>query len=446
VPQGLTVLCAITPGEEERLRAVLRAIGNDIRGRKLNEAVERPHIDFPSSLRIHFARFAILEDPERGPLRKRLLYSSNYDGDLDGHLAELTAITSDMDAIWGACEGYAGAAHFAAFIRSHAHQPEAFYIAFREETVGSIQDAAAVRRLTAPLLDAASVGPLPAMLSRLSPGDPTWLIEIRRASAAATRTLAGALAWLIRALPIPLDLYRAIVRCGLRNVFAGGMQIIASLDRYAVFRLLNRIFRNHVQAIASPYSSVELDNCAVRVPLVPGDEIPVGQDLQAPPTFREDVVTQNQLTVVTVVQPGQVDRVRAVMAAIDSYARRLSPRGSLIGISTIHFVRWVLFDNGRRLMLLSDYDGSWESYIDEFAVMILSGLDAIWQTSYGYPPEGAKDLPAFKRFLRRHQVPSDVFYSAYPEETVLNIVNDRAFAAACSEASTGLAGRFLRQV
>ena len=86
-----------------------------------------------------------------------------------------------------------------------------------------------------------------------------------------------------------------------------------------------------------------------------------------PPAYREDVVSQNQLTLVTDIRAGQVDRVRAVMAAIDSYARRLAPPGSLIGISTIHFVRWLVIDDGRRLMMLSDYDGSWESYIDEFA-------------------------------------------------------------------------------
>ena len=78
--------------------------------------------------------------------------------------------------------------------------------------------------------------------------------------------------------------------------------------------------------------------------------------------------------------------------------------------------------------MLSDYDGSWESYIDEFAEMILSGLDAIWNTAIGFPPDGARDLPAFKRFLRSHQVPAEIFFSAYPDETVLNIVNDRALA------------------
>jgi hypothetical protein len=71
--------------------------------------------------------------------------------------------------------------------------------------------------------------------------------------------------------------------------------------------------------------------------------------------------------------------------------------------------------------MVSDYDGSWENYIDEFAEMILSGLDAIWETSFGYPPDGARDLPAFKRFLRLHQVPSELFFSAYPNTTVQNI-------------------------
>jgi hypothetical protein len=146
------------------------------------------------------------------------------------------------------------------------------------------------------------------------------------------------------------------------------------------------------------------------------------------------------------VRDGQVDRVRAVMAAINSYSRRLAPPGSLIGVSTIHFVRWLLLDEGRRLMMVSDYDGSWESYIDEFAELILSGLDAIWETSHGYPPDGARDVPALKRFLRSHQVPSDVFYSAYPEETILNIVNDRALASACLDEPADRVGDLLARL
>jgi hypothetical protein len=166
---------------------------------------------------------------------------------------------------------------------------------------------------------------------------------------------------------------------------------------------------------------------------VGGDEIPTA--FATAPTFREDVITQNQLTLVTVVDPEQAHRVKAVMAAIDSYARRLAPPGSLIGISTIHFVRWLLVDGDRRLVMLSDYDGSWENYIDEFAEMILSGLDAIWETSFGYPPDGARDLPAFKRFLRSHQVPAEVFFSAYPDQTILNLADNLRLARAMDTAS-----------
>jgi hypothetical protein len=224
----------------------------------------------------------------------------------------------------------------------------------------------------------------------------------------------------MRAAPIVLDVVRAVTRFGVRNVLAGVNRIIASLDRRPLFRFLNRITRNEMPPRRSSYSSVALDHCAPYAPLVAGDEVPSAL-LSLPAGYREDVITQNQLTLVTVVAEGRSDRVRAVMSAIDSYARRLSPPGSLLGISTIHFVRWLLIDGGRRLVLVSDYDNSWENYIDEFAEMILSGLDAIWETSLGYPPDGARDLPSFKRFLRSHQVPAEVFFSAYPDQTVLTI-------------------------
>ena len=429
-PRTLTVLAAIRPGEEEPLRAILRPIGDDIKGKRLEPGAVR--IEFRHSRHIHFARFVILDDPDRGPDRKRLLYSANYDGELDGHLAELIAITSDMDAIWGRVEGYTGPAAFAAFIRAHVQEPAAFYVAFRDETVERVHDAIAFRRLAQTLIDDAAS--LAALLPRLSSGAPAWATgQVRPWIVAATERV-------FRALPIVADLFKAVARHGVGNVLRGARRIIASLDRDPLLRWLNRLTGNHLPAQRSPHSSVWLDHCLVPVPLVPCDEVPSGLDLQIPPTFREDVIAQNQLTLVTVVMPGQVDRVRAVMAAIDSYSKRLSPPGSLMGISTIHFVKWLVIDNGRRLMMVSDYDGSWESYIDEFAEMILSGLDAIWETSYGYPPDGARDLPAFKRFLRSHQVPAEIFFSAYPEQTVLNIVNDRAFA----HASAGAAGGPLR--
>jgi hypothetical protein len=388
----LTVLAPIQRGEETALGGILRAIGDDIKGRRL-AAGERPHIDFRRCPRTHFARFAILNDSDRGAGFTRLLFASVYDGDLDGHLAELVAATSDMAAIWGSCEGYAGTAGFGAFVRRHALEPEGFYIAFRDETVASIQRAISGDRRP----------PRPSLAPRLVGG-------YRR---------------VIRALPILADVVRAVARFGLAQVWRSTSKVVASLDRITVFRVFNRLTRNQLPPRRSSHSSVVLDNCAPLAPLAPGDELPF-VPAAPPPALREDLVAQNELTLVTVVRPGSADRVRAVLAAIDSYAKRLAPSGSLIGVSTIHFVRWLLIDDARRLVLLSDYDNSWESYIDEFAELILSGLDAIWETSYGYPPDGARDVPALKRFLRAHQVRADVFYSAYPDDTVLNIMDATA--------------------
>lgn len=388
-PSCLTILAPIRRGGELALGGVLRAIGDDINGKRA-AAGARPHIDFLRCPRTHFARFAILNDPDRGAGRTRLLFASVYDGDLDGHLAELVAATSDMDAIWGVCEGYGGAATFGAFVRDHAHEPVGFYVAFRDAA------AASIRRATA---------------ADHAPAEPSLASRLVRA-------------WrrVVRALPIVVDVVRAVVRFGFAQVWRGTSRIIASLDRIAVFRVFNRLTGNRMPPRRSLHSSVALDNCAPLAATVPGDELPFVPGAP-PPALREDLVAQNELTLVTVVQPGSADRVRTVLAAIDSYAKRLAPPGSLIGVSTIHFVRWLLIDDARRLVLLSDYDNSWESYIDEFAELILSGLDAIWETSFGYPPDGARDVPALKRFLRAHQVRADLFYSAYPGATVLNIVD-----------------------
>jgi hypothetical protein len=143
-PECLTVLVPIKPGEVDALRAVLRPIGDDINGTHLPPG-GRPHVAFPNSRAIHFARFAILTDPDRGPGRKRLLYASVYDGSLEAHAAELIAVSSDFDAIWGKLEGYTGRGAFTAFLEAHAHQPAAYYIAFRDETVDSIRAGVAAR-------------------------------------------------------------------------------------------------------------------------------------------------------------------------------------------------------------------------------------------------------------------------------------------------------------
>ena len=83
---GLIVIAGVKPECQERLRLTLNQIGNDVRGKRLADGAPQPHIDFPSSRTIHFARLVLLDDPDRGPDQVRLLLVTDYDGSLANHV------------------------------------------------------------------------------------------------------------------------------------------------------------------------------------------------------------------------------------------------------------------------------------------------------------------------------------------------------------------------
>jgi hypothetical protein len=105
---------------------------------------------------------------------------------------------------------------------------------------------------------------------------------------------------------------------------------------------------------------------------------------------------------------------------LDFGVRHLYTRGRLARVGTIHFARWVFLDDRRRLLFASNYDGSLDSYMDDFINKVAYGLNLVFSNGIGYPRSawlvtgGAKHELPFKYFLRRHQVPTQVWYKAYP--------------------------------
>ncbi|MCP3137861.1 hypothetical protein [Pyxidicoccus xibeiensis] len=101
-------------------------------------------------------------------------------------------------------------------------------------------------------------------------------------------------------------------------------------------------------------------------------------------------------------------------------------------IRTIHCARWLLHGDargGHHLLFFSNYDDSWEAYIDSFVDHkdVRDFLELIWRRTEGFPqktrgfvPTRAwwggwkKGLPVepFKAWLRGHEVPTQVWYSA----------------------------------
>jgi hypothetical protein len=153
----------------------------------------------------------------------------------------------------------------------------------------------------------------------------------------------------------------------------------------------------------------------------------------------EDRQLQNHLTSVTEIKPGwlRLTTLRVVLASINLVAKLVATKGDLSGIVTIHFARWVILPGNKRLLFMSNYDGSWENYLGEFIDHASVGLTAVWSNTRlgkerGFPDTqwlalrgGSRDEQRFKAFARNSQLAELIWYSAYPDLSVKNIGNNR---------------------
>jgi hypothetical protein len=154
----------------------------------------------------------------------------------------------------------------------------------------------------------------------------------------------------------------------------------------------------------------------------------------------EDHGAQNQFSAVGRLKPGWLRRFTATMVlrAVSFGAAHVFYRSNLAGVKTIHFARWIFLDGKRRVLFASNYDGSLESYMGDFIDKVYWGLNAVFSNGIGYPRtdwllfRGARIEESFKTFIRARQIPTQVWYSAYPDLTALNIENNARIRAGLS--------------
>ncbi len=121
-----------------------------------------------------------------------------------------------------------------------------------------------------------------------------------------------------------------------------------------------------------------------------------------------------------------------VLYLVNLAARINGTHGKLGGIPSIHFAHWSLIDGGRHLMFLSNYDGSWESYLGDFIDKAAKGLTAEWSNTAKFPRtfllvyKGAADGPRFRQWARASQCRTDAWYNAYPSASMTVIDNNSA--------------------
>jgi hypothetical protein len=65
--------------------------------------------------------------------------------------------------------------------------------------------------------------------------------------------------------------------------------------------------------------------------------------------------------------------------------------------------------------------------MDDFINKVSFGLNVVFSNGIGYPTtrwllaDGATDEQKFKYFLRRHELPTDVWYNAHPSMTAVEL-------------------------
>jgi len=94
-------------------------------------------------------------------------------------------------------------------------------------------------------------------------------------------------------------------------------------------------------------------------------------------------------------------------------------------LKTVHFARFVFLENNSKLAVITTYDGSFEDYINEFVDALGDVFNALLSHIDGAPPLPVqKNRQAFLDYVRANDLRSvGPLYSAYPQATVLDILN-----------------------
>jgi hypothetical protein len=110
-------------------------------------------------------------------------------------------------------------------------------------------------------------------------------------------------------------------------------------------------------------------------------------------------------------------------------------QADLKNLSFIHFARWVIIGRNRfprvareqpaedlrydYLLFFSNFNGTWNQYIDAFSAVLSRGLDFIWRWSEKYP--GSTPVTPFKGYIGQCQFDTDYYYNAYPRATTNDV-------------------------
>jgi hypothetical protein len=390
------VVAPIRAGQESPLRALLHSMNAE------------PGLADPGNLivpfarfeRLHFVRLMLLDDALQADLRihgeepRRLPTCLAFMGDCDGPAGTMLADLAEragpgLSRIFGHCEGFTRSADLLAWMRARTRPSAASFVNWVGRSVRQIGEESALQRALAARVPRRPLA---------APGDAE---RVRRELAAwiATEIGAGRLA-LTPEPPTPL-----------------GWRIEKLAHALAV--PLVAIVALPFLIVAAPFLAWLLRRRETEDPeFCPR---PLAADLETLQELEDRGIT-NQYTAIGAVKPGRFRRwLLTVLLVLTDYAcKQIFTRGFLARVQTIHFAHWFFFDDKTRVVFLSNYDGSHQGYMDDFINKVGWGLNLLFSNGVGWPRTrwlvhgGSRIEQKFKYYQRRHQLPTQVWYKAYP--------------------------------
>lgn len=397
------VIAPLAAGHEEAVRRTLERM-NAVPGMA---DPGNPLLPFGSFERLHFARFAVLDDPSasdievygvrRAPLPTYLAFMGDCDGSAHALLGDLARRAEPgLREVFSHCADFTAASDVLSWMLAHDRPHAATYVNWVGRTVLQIREESALQRA------------LSARVARQSLDTGADAQRLRRELIAFVDTEVGAgRLRLTPPAPTPFGWLMAHV------TYCIAVPVIALLLSPLIIIVL-------------PFLMWQLRGLETTDPeICPRPDIGALQTLQR----IEDVDVTNQYTAIGSLKPGKFrgGLVIVLLVLIDYFARMVFTRGYLARVRTIHFARWVFLDGRTRLVFASSYDGGHEAYMDDFINKVAWGLNLVFSNGVGWPStdwlilRGARREHLFKYFQRRHQIPTQVWYKAYPGLTLLEL-------------------------